>query len=159
MQDQLFPVFCLSEKSDVQFLADIADALAQRVKTGTIGPKVWLDGVFLDGCRWGTGLCPALKLRRVFINEFGEILPCLTGQSLGELADSVQDLRNNARRIYAKIREDRKCGKCPADSCCSKCIFPHPLNQKEYCELRRTNSNISGIVTRSNLVNTTDLGR
>jgi anaerobic magnesium-protoporphyrin IX monomethyl ester cyclase len=157
-QDQLFPVFCLNDKADVQFLAEIADKLAQKVKSGTIGPKVWLDGVFLDGCRWGMGLCPALKLQRVVINKSGEILPCVTGQPLGNLQDSVQDLRNNAKEIYARIREERKCGECPASPRCSKCLFPHPLNQQEYCELQRANSNISGIVTRSNLVNTVELG-
>lgn len=158
-QEQLFPVFCLSEKTDVQFLAEIADIFAQKVKNGTIGPKVWLDGVFLDGCRWGMGLCPALKLQRVIINKSGEILPCMTGQPLGKLQDKIQDLRNNAKKIYERIREDRKCEECPADSRCSKCLFPHPLNQQEYCELQRANSNISGIVTRSNLVNTTELGQ
>ncbi len=159
MQDQLFPVFCLSEKADVQFLAEIADILAQKVKSGAIGPKVWLDGVFLDGCRWGVGLCPALKLQRVIINNCAEILPCINGQPLGELTDDIQDIRNNAGRIYARIRENRKCEECPADSRCSKCLFPYPLNQQEYCELQRANSNISGIVTRSNLVNTVELGR
>lgn len=158
-QDDIFPVFCLSEKIDVRFLANIADILAQQVKSETIGPKVWLDGVFLDGCRWCKGLCPALKLQRVVINKSGEILPCMTGQPLGNLQDSVKDLRDNAKKIYARIREERKCSECPADSRCSKCLFPYPLDQQEYCGLQCENLNISGIVTRSNLVNTTELGQ
>jgi radical SAM protein with 4Fe4S-binding SPASM domain len=105
------------------------------------------------------GLCPALKLQRAVINEAGEILSCLTGQPLGKLQDGLQDLRNNAKRIYTRIRKERKCDECPVDSSCSKCLFPHPLNQQEYCELQRGNLNISGIVTRSNLVNTAELGQ
>lgn len=154
---QIFPVYCIMDKIDIYFLTKLAEKVAQQVKCGNIGPRVWLDGVFLDGCRWSNSLCPALKLRHIFINKNGEILPCMTGQPLGNLTDNVQDLRNNARKIYAQIREERKCGECPADSRCSKCLFPHPLNQQEYCELQRANLNISGIVTRSNLVNTVDL--
>jgi anaerobic magnesium-protoporphyrin IX monomethyl ester cyclase len=153
-EDQLFPVFTLNEKADVQLLSEISDVIAQKVKSGAIGPKVFLDGVFLDGCRWETELCPALDLKRIVINQNGDILPCMTGQPLGGLEDSLQDLRNNVDRIYAKIRKERECEACPADSRCSKCLFPYPLNQQEYCELQRANSNIAGLVTRSNIANT-----
>jgi anaerobic magnesium-protoporphyrin IX monomethyl ester cyclase len=159
-KDQIFPVYHISDKiKDIDFLTNLADMMAQQVNNGIIGPRAWLDGVFLDGCRWGKGLCPALKLQRIVINKNGEILPCMTGQPLGGLTDNVQHLRSNARRIYDQMRKERKCGICPADSRCSKCLFPHPLNQQEYCELQRVNLNISGIVTRSNLVNTTELGQ
>jgi radical SAM protein with 4Fe4S-binding SPASM domain len=156
-QDQLFPVYCLNEMCDIQFLAEIADLMAQKVEGGEVGPKVWLDGVFLDGCRWCIGLCPALKLQRVVIRVGGEILPCMTGKPMGELTDNMEDLRKNARKIYERIRKDRRCDECPADSRCSKCLFPYPLNQERYCELKRSRLDISGIVTRSNLVNTSKL--
>ncbi len=135
VQTQIYPVYCMKEKIDVQFLAKIADMLDKKVKSGMIGPKAWLDGVFLDGCRWSKNLCPALKLRRITISKAGEVLPCITGQPIGDLNDSKQDLRNNARNIYEKMREERKCAECPAESRCSKCLFPYPIGQKEYCEL------------------------
>lgn len=155
-QAQIFPIYCMKDKTDVNFLIELSDKLCRFINNGKLEPRVWLDGVFLDGCRWHSNLCPALKMRRSFINKNGEILPCMTGQSLGSLSDSVQDLRNNAKKIYAEIRMERKCDGCPADSRCSKCLFPYPLNQQEYCELQRANLNISGVVTKSNLVNTVD---
>lgn len=158
-QSEIFPVYCIRDNKDINFLTKLADKLAQQFSNDTIGPKVWLDGVFLDGCRWCKGLCPALKLQRVVINKSGEILPCMTGNALGNLQDRVKDLRDNAKNFYVRIREERKCGECPADSRCSKCLFPYPLDQQEYCELQRENLNISGIVARSNLVNTTELGQ
>jgi anaerobic magnesium-protoporphyrin IX monomethyl ester cyclase len=158
-EDQLFPVFCLNDMADVQFLAEMSDVIAQKIESGAVGPKVFLDGVFLDGCRWGTSMCPALDLKHIVIDRNGDILPCMTGQPLGGLTDSLQDLRNNADRIYAKIRKERKCDACPAESRCSKCLFPYPLNQQEYCELQRANTNISGLVTRSNLANTVESRR
>lgn len=159
IQSQNFPVYCIRDKMDINFLTKLANKLAQQIDNGTIRPNVWLDGVFLDGCRWCKGLCPALKLQRVVINKSGEILPCMTGHALGNLQNSVKDLRDNAKKIYVRIREERKCDECPADSRCSKCLFPYPLDQQEYCELQRENLNISGMVTRSNLVNTTELGQ
>jgi radical SAM protein with 4Fe4S-binding SPASM domain len=158
-EDMLFPVFCLNDMADVELLAEMSDMIAQKIESGAVGPMVFLDGVFLDGCRWGTVLCPALDLKHIVINKNGDILPCMTGQPLGGLTDSLQDLRNNADRIYAEIRKERKCDACPADSRCSKCLFPYPLNQQEYCELQRANSNISGLVTRSNLANTAESHR
>jgi hypothetical protein len=154
--ENMFPIYLIRDKKDVDFLIHLADKLDTKANSGEIKPRIFLDGVFLDGCRWCQEICPALKLRRVVINECEEILPCLTGQPLGNIYNDVQDLRSHARKIYAQLREERKCGKCPADLRCSKCIFPYPLNQEEYCELQRTNLNISGIVTRSNLVNTED---
>jgi anaerobic magnesium-protoporphyrin IX monomethyl ester cyclase len=156
---QIYPIYCIKEMCDVKFLAIMADMIAKQVNNGNIGQKFWLDGVFLDGCRWSKNLCPALKLQRITISRTGEILPCLTGQPIGDIKDSIQDLRNNARNIYEKMREERKCAKCPADSWCSKCLFPYPIDQEEYCELQKSNSNISEMVTRSNLVNTVDLGQ
>lgn len=156
-QSQIFPIYCINDMVDVDFLSRLSDNIAQKITSRKISSRVWLDGVFLDGCRWMNSTCPALKLRRVVIKKTGDILPCMTGQPLGRLSDNIQDLRENAKNILENIREERRCEDCPADSRCAKCLFPYPLNWQKYCELQRNNLNISWIVTRSNLANTTDV--
>lgn len=143
-----WPIYCLNNKADVYFLETMARLLAHQ------GDKIWLDGVFIDGCRWSCELCPAISLKRVIITQNGEVLPCITGLPLGVMTDSVQNIRNNAAKLHLEVRRDRECDKCPVNSRCSKCLFTYPLTPQEYCELQRRNLNISGIITRSKMVNT-----
>lgn len=150
---QIWPIFSLQQKKDVYLLAAIANEFAQD-SNDFIGSSFWLDGIILDGCRWSSGLCPAIRLRRLIINKNGEVLPCMKGLPLGRLTNSVEDLRIRARELYAEVREERKCDDCPADLRCSKCLFPNPLSQREYCHLQQANLDLSGIVMRSKMMST-----
>lgn len=154
IKSQSWLIYCLAEKKDVRFLAALAHSLGQHSNECVKG--FWLDGILQDGCRWSKGLCPALRLRRVVINKNREILPCINGKPLGTLAENIQELRKNASEIYAKIYEERGCSDCPADSNCSKCLFPYPLSQQEYCNLQRSDLDLSGIVVRSKMINIFD---
>lgn len=152
-QAQSWLIYSLKDKKDAYLLAGLAYQLAQQKGENSNKAGFWLDGVLQDGCMWTKGLCPALKLRRVIVNKNGEVLPCVKGQPLGTLVHSLQDLRNNAKEIYDKIRKERKCDDCPADFRCSKCLFPYPLDHHEYCELQIANLDLSGIIARSKMMN------
>lgn len=149
--EQDWLVYCLATREDVLLLAAIAHSLKHMGNKN--GTDFWLNGVFQDGCRWCEGPCPALKLQRVVINNMGEVLPCINGQPLGTVADSLRDLRNKAREAYEKVLEERRCIECPAALRCSKCLFPYPLSSKEYCELQRADLGLSKIVSRSKMAN------
>ena len=140
-------IYRLNEKEDVYSLAEISNAFAKH------SAEMYFNGVFLDGCRWSRGLCPALKLRRIFVDQNGEVFPCMTGLSLGRINDDIQVLRKNATEIFERISDARQCIGCPANSRCSKCLFTDPLSEQEYCELRRSNFEISGVVARSKIAN------
>ena len=142
-----WPIYCLKEKEDLYHLAAIARALSHT------GERSWLKGVFLDGCRWSRNLCPAVRLGRIYINKNCEVLPCITGLPIGTLNDNVKVLRDNTARAYTNVREQRKCGECPIDSRCSKCLFTYPLSQQEYCGLQQANLGISGIIEKSKIAN------
>ena len=98
--------------------------------------------------------CPALNLKRVVINQNGEVCPCLSGQPLGTCNDEIEKLRERALRTYQKLITERDCAHCPADSRCAKCLFPHPMSVSDYCEIQRAHPEIAGIVLRAKLTNT-----
>lgn len=150
----VFPIYYLKEGIDVNVLSAIAEISDQEAEHSENASSFWLNGVFLDGCRWSRSVCPALKLRRIIIAESSEIMPCMTGQALGVVGNSIQELRNRAQDLYNKLRKDRKCDECLVDSWCAKCLFPYPLSPQEYCEIQRNSSDIARIVISSKLANT-----
>jgi radical SAM protein with 4Fe4S-binding SPASM domain len=151
---EVFPLFYLKERTDVNVLSAVSEISALETEHSKAPSNFWLNGVFLDGCRWSRSVCPALELKQIIITESGEILPCTTGQTLGAVGDSIQELRKRTQNLYNKLRNDRKCDECPVDSWCAKCLFPYPLSPQEYCEVQRKSSNIAGIVISSKLANT-----
>jgi radical SAM protein with 4Fe4S-binding SPASM domain len=151
---EVFPIFHLKERTDVNVLSAVSEISAREAGHSKAASNFWLKGVFLDGCRWSRSICPALELKQIIITESGEILPCTTGQTLGVVGDSIQELRKRTKNLYNKLRKDRKCDECPVDSWCAKCLFPDPLSPQEYCAVQRNSSNIAGIVISSKLANT-----
>ncbi|ODS37489.1 MAG: hypothetical protein A7315_13425 [Candidatus Altiarchaeales archaeon WOR_SM1_79] len=149
-----FPVFYLKEKRDVNVLAAVSEISAREAGHDEDASGFWLNGVFLDGCRWSRSVCPALELRQFIIAESGEIQPCMTGQTLGVVGDNIQDTRKRAQDLYNKLRMDRGCDECPVDSRCAKCLFPDPISPQEYCGIQRSSPDIAGIVIGSKLANT-----
>lgn len=149
-----FPIFHLKERTDVTVLSAVSEISSRDAGHSKAPSNFWLNGIFLDGCRWSRSVCPALELRQIIITESGEIRPCTTGQTLGVVGDSIQELRKRTKNLYNKLRKDRKCDECPVDSWCAKCLFPYPLSPQEYCEVQRKSSNIAGIVISSKLANT-----
>ena len=149
----VFPIFYLKEKTDVNLLFAVSEIYARETEHSKTASNFWLSGVFLDGCRWSRSVCPALELKQIIITESGEIRPCTTGQTLGVVGDSIQELRKRTKNLYNKLRKDRKCDECPVDSWCAKCLFPYPLSPQEYCEVQRKSS-IAGVVISSKLANT-----
>lgn len=150
-QSQSWPIYNLMEKKDVYLLAAIAYRFVKE--DSLAGADFWLDGIILDGCQWGTGLCPAIKLRRLFINKDGQITPCMKGLPLGNLDNSIEDLRKKAKAMYTQVRRDRKCDKCPVDNQCPKCLSPDPLSDDEYCNLQKENLDLPRIIARSKMMN------
>jgi len=149
-----FPVFYLKERKDVNVLAAVSEISAREAGHDKDASGFWLNGVFLDGCRWSRSVCPALELRQIIITESGEIRPCMTGQTLGAVGDNIQDIRKRAQDLYNKLRRDRGCDECPVDPKCAKCLFPDPIKPQEYCEIQRSSPDIAGIVIGSKLANT-----
>lgn len=141
-----WPIYCLKKREDILYLFAMARIMSEE------GERLWLKGVFLDGCRWSRGPCPATELERIFVNKDCKVFPCPSGLPIGMLRDGIERLRKNAKEIFKQTRIDRKCETCPADSWCPKCPFVDPLSSQEYCKLQRCEA--SGIVIRSHIATT-----
>lgn len=150
----VFPIFYLKEKIDVNVLSILSEISAKETECSKTASNFWLNGVFMDGCRWSKSVCPALDLKKIIITESGEIRPCTTGQTIGVVGNNIQELKNKTKKLYFKLRKNRKCDFCHADSWCAKCLFPYPLSPQEYCKIQRKYSNLAGIVISSKLANT-----
>ncbi len=148
------PIIALKEETDVNVLSAMADFLKEDADNSKDNVAPWFDAVFLDGCRWNVVTCPALNLKRVVINQDGEVCPSISGQPLGTCDNEIDNLRERAHEIYQKLIHQRGCANCPADSRCAKCLFPHPMSVNDYCEIQRAHPNIAGIVLRAKLANT-----
>jgi radical SAM superfamily enzyme YgiQ (UPF0313 family) len=148
------PIIALKEETDVNVLSAMADCLKEDNENSIDNAAPWFDAVFMDGCRWNTVTCPALNLKRVVINQNGEVCPCLSGQPLGTCNDDIDILRERAQKKYQELINQRGCSNCPADSRCAKCLFPHPMSVSDYCEIQRAHPEIAGIVLKARLANT-----
>lgn len=146
-----WPIYFLKERTDVNMLSALASRFADIKKTMS---TPYFPGVFLDGCRWTRQKCPATEMKRVIINQTGEIRPCLTGQFVGTTKDDMKKLQKRVSETYWGILNKRKCEKCPVQSQCAKCLFPHPIDPAEYCEIQKHSPWIQKIVMGSNLMNT-----
>jgi len=156
MQGQIRPIYCINENVDMYFLAAMVDTMRKDARCQSKESKLWLNGVFLDGCRWCKSSCPALRLRRIFINEFGDVFPCLTGKPLGTINESIINHNNNAKKIYAMISKNRECENCCVKIGCSKCLFTGAFSEQEYCELQQAKLDMSEIIANSKIANAID---
>lgn len=97
-------------------------------------------------CRWGKGLCPALSGNILVVNG-DDVLPCYYGKSVGKVGDSRKTLQENSQDVLHKKETERGCQDCLVKNECSRCPFPYPLTDNEFCELKRKYPGVSHLVT------------
>ena len=147
--DRSWPVYALDDETDALLLG----GLAQTLEADPPARRACIDGVVLDGCRWCAAPCPAIEMRRAVITSDGEVRPCVSGSALGTIADGLPELRRRASELYAAATARRGCASCPAVTRCSKCLFPTPLGEADYCALQREHPSLPRFVLRSKIAN------
>ena len=95
------------------------------------------DYYFLDECRWSDGDCPAARFNRAIIKNDGSIIPCFNGKPIARVGDEQKHIARSISLLWEEAKERRGCRDCPVRDDCSKCLFPYPMDEKEYCQLRR----------------------
>lgn len=98
--------------------------------------------LLLDSCKFASGTCPATRLKRLVIDEQGNIRPCSKGDVIGKIGSSTQEMLSVVLKESENVKERRKCRKCCARDRCPKCVYPTPLSEKEYCQEIRNNHDI-----------------
>jgi hypothetical protein len=128
----------ISSKSDVDSLSRMADSAEASGSIKFSGAHLKTGAVAADGCRWGHRICPAVSGTRWFVDDDQNIRPCLSGEPLGRVGDSYADLRASAVSLMQAKQFDRGCGQCPIERICSKCLFPFPLGNAEFCTFKKS---------------------
>jgi radical SAM superfamily enzyme YgiQ (UPF0313 family) len=121
--------------------ADIAGfrRLICRFQTGLTGiPPALVDyhSGIIDECRWGAGECPAPRLLKLVV-QGQEIKPCVNGRVIGGVGDEISLIGNRLTVMKEKVEQRRGCNRCAVRDNCSRCPFPYPLSEADYCDFRR----------------------
>jgi len=135
-------IFTLEKAPDVKELIEISKSFDNRGKL--IIPKSLSRFVpsLEDECRWSDTPCPAVFLSKMFVNRKGGIYTCLKGKIVGKVGESIGEIRSRLKSLMEKEKILRGCAQCALQEQCSKCLFPYPIDRKEYCQIRRTYPNI-----------------
>ncbi len=123
----------------VEAAADLArlDELITSVRSGL----VTLDGEIpiglLDSCRFGSRPCVPTDVTvgsvGAILDPHGNVRPCAHGGPVATSTTTYEELKTiyQSRARAAAVR--RGCETCSADSVCSRCLFPHVVDEHTYC--------------------------
>jgi anaerobic magnesium-protoporphyrin IX monomethyl ester cyclase len=111
-------------------------ALSARVAKNENNSTNKTNYLFMDYCRFGNS-CPGAKLTRFFVNENGEVLPCLKAKPIGRIGDKLEALQQKLTDLKKNTELRRKCSYCQVRNTCSKCLFLGSLEERNYCRIQK----------------------
>jgi len=99
-------------------------------------------------CRWEnmekTQInCRGLEI--VIVDADNHVKTCWNGKPIGKIGTPLPEILDNLENLHKKAEKKRGCKNCLKKAVCSKCIFPAPLSEAEYCDLRRTGDTGKGV--------------
>jgi hypothetical protein len=140
-------VYTLDTYEDIKNLKDFSKTLIKGNSLFVPVNLVNFDSLFLRECMWGESDCPASRFRMAIIGKDGSsISPCLRSTFLADISDNFEDIKQEIESLWINLRKKRGCDSCPIKKYCSKCMFPYPLADQEYCRLRNKNPEIVKLI-------------
>lgn len=127
----IFTVFTLD---DIERLIRLVSNSKKIVLSGDM---MKFDCYFLDECRWSDEDCPAMGFRRSIIGNDGSIIPCFNGKPIARVGDNHRDIIRDLRSMWDDVKRKRDCMDCSVRDSCSKCLFPYPMNNRDFCQIKR----------------------
>jgi anaerobic magnesium-protoporphyrin IX monomethyl ester cyclase len=88
-------------------------------------------------CRWEKRSANCKRLETVIVDADGNVRACWNGDPVGKVGMPFPRILENLRNIQRAVENRRNCKNCKKRDICIKCIFPAPLGEKEYCNLKR----------------------
>lgn len=88
-------------------------------------------------CKWEQGCTNCQSLDTVIVDADQNVRTCWNGQPVGKVGVPLPEIMENIKNIHRETKKKRACLNCSKNSSCTKCIFPHPLAEGEYCHLRK----------------------
>ena len=132
---------------EVQDVAALDHFLSTHVQDGILSiPVQDVPGTLVGSCRWGESVCPAVS-GSILVLDGEKVVPCYYGGEVGTLGDSIYTLRENVKTLLREKEKERDCENCPVKKECSRCLFPQPFTDAEFCKLKRAYPDLSKIIT------------
>jgi len=127
----------------VEAAADLArlDELITAVRSGLVTLDGELPIGLLDSCRFGSRPCVPMDVTvgsvGAILDLEGNVRPCAHGGTVATTTASYEELKTiyHSRAREASVR--RGCETCSANSVCSRCLFPHVVDEETYCNTIR----------------------
>lgn len=132
-------ILSLSTLDDIRELASL---FSNSEKVTLDINKIKPECDFLDACRWFPGECPSATLSRAIVDKNGSIKTCFNGPAIAKIGDERESILKKLKLLFEDTKKRRGCFKCAVRHNCSKCLFPHPFTDEEYCRIRRGSSSV-----------------
>ena len=88
-------------------------------------------------CRWEKRQPNCRRLETVMVDSAGNVKTCWNGEPVGKVGMSLSEIAGNLENVRRISESRRGCRNCRKSTVCSRCIFPAPLPEEEYCALKR----------------------
>lgn len=137
-------IFGVYDNKDIQKLEKEVN-LGEANSISGIHRETSLDYIILDACRWSSN-CPASQLKRLIIDDNGNIKCCFKGEVIGNTYTPLGKIQRNIDSLIAKIKLERGCNFCSAKDRCSKCIFLGSITQDKYCSIMKGNTTLNNFI-------------
>ena len=117
------------------------EALILAVRDGVVTLDGAVPAGLLDACRFGGVPCVSDRVidgaAGAILDRGGGVRPCAHGRPVGTVDDTMAELVVRYRLEAVRAAERRGCATCPAEPRCSRCLFPHVVDEARYCDLIR----------------------
>lgn len=118
--------------ADTRSLYDVLAGMGERGEVA-VPALPFLTGL----CRWECGGANCQTLETIIVDAAGAVKTCWSGAEIGRVGDSFEQLRASCRMAFEHAEARRDCAHCDRHATCVKCPFPSPMDEEEYCTLRR----------------------
>jgi radical SAM superfamily enzyme YgiQ (UPF0313 family) len=88
-------------------------------------------------CRWEKRSANCRTLETVIVDLDNNVKTCWNGNSIGKVGMPFPGIVENLRSIQRAAENRRGCKDCNKQTVCIKCVFPGPLIDNQYCNLKR----------------------
>jgi hypothetical protein len=88
-------------------------------------------------CRWEKRSANCRTLETVIVDLDNNVKTCWNGNSIGKVGMPFPGIVENLRSIRRAAENRRGCKDCNKQTVCIKCVFPGPLFDNQYCNLKR----------------------
>lgn len=134
------PDHCLAIENaarDTVRLHEILIECSRKRKSGAGIGDCTIFPYFANLCRWESGAPNCRRLEIAFVDRDGSVKTCWSGEPVGCVGMPFAEIIVRSNELRSRAEHRRNCRDCEKKEGCPKCIFPHPISEREFCALNR----------------------